>query len=120
MWADVLTKPLQGHQFYLMRSKLMGCPVYLSKEESLNAAALLTSLKIKAGVQHDVSKAKAIKNGKRPSSKQTALKDSKNRHSRSERGHESFLEGTQQQLAKDLHGSMTQLWNSTLEGHKVR
>jgi hypothetical protein len=61
MWADVLTKPLQGHQFYLMRSKLMGCPVYLLEEESSNAAAPLTSLTIKAGVQHDVSKAKAIK-----------------------------------------------------------
>jgi hypothetical protein len=39
MWADVLTKPLQGYQFYLMRSKLMGCPVYLSEEESLDGAA---------------------------------------------------------------------------------
>ena len=53
------------------------------------------------------------KKGKRPSSKQTALNDSTNRHSRLERGHESFLEGTQQQLAKGLHGSMTHLWSST-------
>jgi hypothetical protein len=39
MWADVLTKPLQGNKFYLMRSKLMGCPIYLSEEESLDGAA---------------------------------------------------------------------------------
>jgi hypothetical protein len=39
MWADVLTKPLQGYLFYLMRSKLMGCPIYLSEEESLDGAA---------------------------------------------------------------------------------
>ena len=28
MWADILTKPLQGKAFYEMRAKLMGCPVY--------------------------------------------------------------------------------------------
>jgi hypothetical protein len=30
MWADVLTKPMQGHEFFVMRSKLMGCPIHLS------------------------------------------------------------------------------------------
>ena len=27
MWSDILTKPKQGKEFFLMRSKLMGCPV---------------------------------------------------------------------------------------------
>ena len=29
MWADVLTKPKQGHKFFVMRAKLMGCPINL-------------------------------------------------------------------------------------------
>jgi hypothetical protein len=37
-----------------MRSKLMGCPISLSEEESTGAAALSASLAVKAGVQHDV------------------------------------------------------------------
>jgi hypothetical protein len=32
MWADVLTKPKQGHDFFLMRSKLMGCPINLTAD----------------------------------------------------------------------------------------
>ena len=36
MWVDVLTKPLQGHAFHLMRSKLMGCPMYLPEEKNAN------------------------------------------------------------------------------------
>ena len=27
MWTDIFTKPLQGQQFELMRSKKMNCPV---------------------------------------------------------------------------------------------
>eukprot|EP00804_Cyclotella_cryptica_P023698 CCRYP_019315-RA/>CCRYP_019315-RA protein AED:0.52 eAED:0.52 QI:0/0/0/1/1/1/2/0/438 len=33
MWADVLTIPKQGREFFVMRSKLMGCPIYLSDDE---------------------------------------------------------------------------------------
>ena len=29
MWSDILTKPKQGKEFFIMRSKLMGCPVNL-------------------------------------------------------------------------------------------
>ena len=32
MWADVLTKPLQGHKFCLFRSILMNCPVDYSED----------------------------------------------------------------------------------------
>jgi hypothetical protein len=32
MWADVLTKPMQGHKFRLFRMLLMNCPVDYSKE----------------------------------------------------------------------------------------
>ena len=43
MWADVLTKPLQGRAFRLMRSKLMNCSVdyedqEVPKEKSPNVA----------------------------------------------------------------------------------
>jgi hypothetical protein len=34
MWSDVLTKPKQGKEFFLMRSKLMGCPMYLNEEDA--------------------------------------------------------------------------------------
>ena len=27
MWSDIFTKPLQGQQFRLMRSKIMNCPI---------------------------------------------------------------------------------------------
>ena len=27
VWSDILTKPLQGHQFRLMRVMLMNCPI---------------------------------------------------------------------------------------------
>jgi hypothetical protein len=45
MWADVLTKPLQGRAFRLMRSKLMNCIVdyedrEVSKENSPKVAAV--------------------------------------------------------------------------------
>jgi hypothetical protein len=32
MWADVLTKPLQGAKFRLMRSFLMNCPIDYSED----------------------------------------------------------------------------------------
>jgi len=32
MWADVLTKPLQGAKFRLMRAFLMNCPINYSKD----------------------------------------------------------------------------------------
>ncbi len=35
MWADILTKPLQGMAFRKMRSKLMNCPVNYDKEEEI-------------------------------------------------------------------------------------
>jgi hypothetical protein len=35
MWADVLTKPLQGRSFRLMRSKLMNCSVDYEDQEVL-------------------------------------------------------------------------------------
>ena len=34
MWADVLTKPLQGPKFWLMRAFLMNCPVDYYKDNS--------------------------------------------------------------------------------------
>jgi hypothetical protein len=47
MWADVLTKPKQGHGFFLMQAKLMGCPINLgmpgtarSQHASANTSAL--------------------------------------------------------------------------------
>lgn len=39
MWADVLTKLLQGQVFYGMRAKLMGCAVDLAAEESAKQAS---------------------------------------------------------------------------------
>jgi hypothetical protein len=35
MWSDVLTKPKQGREFFLMRSKLMGCPMYLNEGDAV-------------------------------------------------------------------------------------
>ncbi len=35
MWADMLTKPLQGMAFRKMRSELMNCPVNYDKEEEI-------------------------------------------------------------------------------------
>ena len=35
MWADVLTKPLQGMAFRKMHSKLMNCPVNYDEEEEI-------------------------------------------------------------------------------------
>jgi hypothetical protein len=29
MWANVLTKPKQGHEFFVMQLKLLGCPVMM-------------------------------------------------------------------------------------------
>ena len=35
MWADVLTKPLQGTEFRKMRAQLMNCAMeYIDEEES--------------------------------------------------------------------------------------
>jgi hypothetical protein len=34
MLSDVLTKPKQGKEFFLMRSKLMGCPIYLNEGDA--------------------------------------------------------------------------------------
>ncbi len=37
MWADVMTKPLQGTVFRIMRAELMNCPInYEDPEESTN------------------------------------------------------------------------------------
>ena len=35
MWSDVLTKPLQGRQWCVMRSNLMNCPVDYDNEAEL-------------------------------------------------------------------------------------
>jgi len=42
MWLDVLTKPKQGMLFYIMRAKLMNCPVHYDDA----AEAVLTHPKL--------------------------------------------------------------------------
>ena len=37
MWADMLTKPLQGKKFRLMRATLMNFPVDYKEQTNLNA-----------------------------------------------------------------------------------
>ncbi len=37
MWADVMTKPLQGTAFRMMRAELMNCPInYEDPEDNMN------------------------------------------------------------------------------------
>ena len=55
MWADVLTKPLQGHAFHKMHSKLMNMPkVYVEDETPItpSSAPKSTGVQVcsKAGV----------------------------------------------------------------------
>ena len=40
MWADVLSKPLQGIPFRTMRAKLMNCPVNYEEEKEMNGSEL--------------------------------------------------------------------------------
>ena len=37
MWADVLTKPLEGAKFRLMRAFLMNCPIDYSEDHVNNS-----------------------------------------------------------------------------------
>ena len=37
MWADIMTKPLQGMAFRTMRAELMNCPVNYDEDEELEA-----------------------------------------------------------------------------------
>ncbi len=41
MWADVLTKPLQGSNFYHMRAILMNCPIDYHEEPPLISPTLI-------------------------------------------------------------------------------
>ena len=50
MWADVLTKPLQGAKFRLMRAFLMNCPIDYYDDPDLNPTAIPTSNPIKPSV----------------------------------------------------------------------
>jgi hypothetical protein len=50
MWADVLTKPLQGAKFRLMRAFLMNCPLDYFDDPDLTPTALPTSLPTKPSV----------------------------------------------------------------------
>jgi hypothetical protein len=43
MWADVLTKPLQGMKFRQMRAMLMNCPIAYSEDSPLLALKLVQS-----------------------------------------------------------------------------
>ena len=42
MWADVLTKPMQGHKFCLFRALLMNCPVDYSEEPCFSPSSTPT------------------------------------------------------------------------------
>jgi hypothetical protein len=44
MWLDVLAKPKQGHDFYFMWSKLMGCPIYLTDDEKDDNTSKMSEL----------------------------------------------------------------------------
>jgi len=48
MWADVLTKPLQGRAFRLMRSKLMNCSIDYEDEQSEKEEEEIRRAKLKA------------------------------------------------------------------------
>jgi hypothetical protein len=40
MWADILTKPLQGTKFIKMRAVLMNCDINYSEEETFHPSPL--------------------------------------------------------------------------------
>ena len=42
MWADVLTKPLQGAKVRLMRAFLMNCPIDYSEDHVINSTPTKT------------------------------------------------------------------------------
>jgi hypothetical protein len=48
MWADVLTKPLQGAKFRLMRAFLINCPIDYSDDSVTNSIPTSTPLLSKA------------------------------------------------------------------------
>ena len=50
MWADVLTKPLQGAKFRLMRAFLMNCPIDYYDDPDLTPTAMPTSNPTKPSV----------------------------------------------------------------------
>jgi hypothetical protein len=46
MWADVLTKPLQGSKFQVMRAFFMNCPVNYSEDSVITKAAVKQPLSV--------------------------------------------------------------------------
>jgi hypothetical protein len=43
MWADILTKPLQGHRFRHLRAVLMNCPINYSEDPPMVDLPILNS-----------------------------------------------------------------------------
>jgi hypothetical protein len=43
MWADILTKPLQGSKFHQLRAFLMNCPISYSKDPPMVKAPIVKS-----------------------------------------------------------------------------
>ena len=65
MWADVLTKPKQGHEFYVMRAKLMGCPIDLGTSRNTGSQHASGNTSALTGIK-DISSVTCHNHGRSP------------------------------------------------------